>query len=122
MITAAIVTMLAAAAGPDLTGSWRLDGKVESFAYTLDCRLTQNGSALSGVCTDVATSDAEHKPQGSHTLTMGKIEGDKVTFAYQTRFLAIPFNVTYSGVLNGETIRGDITVPGRRGRFTAVRR
>lgn len=104
-----------------VAGHWILDGKFERFAYRLDCRLTQTGEDIGGVCTDVATSDPQHKPQGSHAITSGKVDGDTVRFTYKTHFLAFPFAVNYSGVLDGDRMSGTITVPGWRGAFTAVR-
>lgn len=119
--TVATLALAAPASAADLTGDWRVNGKVDTFAYVLNCRFTQAGDRLSGVCTDMETSDPEHKPQGSHALTSGSVAGDRVTFAYKTHFLAFPFTVSYSGMLTGERITGSITVPGRRGTFTATR-
>jgi hypothetical protein len=117
-LAAAIASPVSAA---DLTGTWKLTAKVESFGFMLNCRLTQAGEKLSGVCTDMATNDPSHKPQGSHTLTIGKVEGDKVSFSYQTHFLLIPFTASYSGVLSGDIIIGEAIAPGHKGTFTAVR-
>jgi hypothetical protein len=109
------------AAATDLTGSWRLSAKVETFAFMLNCRLVQTGERLGGVCTDVATNDPQHKPQGSHPLTEGSVDGDRVSFAYKSHFLLVPFTASYSGVLAGETITGEAIAPGHKGSFTAVR-
>ncbi len=109
------------AAATDLTGSWRLSAKVETFAFMLNCKLVQTGDRLGGICTDVATNDAQHKPQGSHALTAGTVQGDRVSFAYRTHFLLIPFTASYAGVLAGDTITGEAVAPGHKGSFTAVR-
>ena len=118
-ILLALATGQAAAA--DISGVWRLKAKVETFAFELECKLAQTGSKVTGVCTDLATNDAQHKPQGSHTLTMGKVEGDRVTIAYKTHFLLIPFTASYSGLLNGDTIMGEAKAPGHNGTFVATR-
>ena len=111
----------APAAAADVSGVWRLKAKVESFAFELECKLAQAGAKVTGVCTDLATNDPQHKPQGSHTLTMGKVDGDRVTIAYKTHFLLIPFTASYSGVLNGDTISGVAKAPGHDGTFVATR-
>lgn len=119
-LSLAVIATPAAAA--DVTGVWRLKAKVETFAFELECRLNQlAGGRLTGVCTDLATNDPEHKPQGSHTLTTGKVDGDRVSFAYRTHFLLIPFTASYSGVLEGDTIHGEARAPGHSGTFTATR-
>ena len=119
---AALASLIAFPAfAADLTGTWRFSCKVETFGYELECKLVQKGEALSGVCTDLATNDPSHKPQGSHTLTTGRVDGDKVSFAYKTHFLMIPFTASYNGVAAGDRITGEAVAPGHKGGFTAVR-
>ena len=110
------------AVAADVSGVWRLKADVDGFKFELECKLNQlMGGKVTGVCTDLATNDPQHKPQGSHTLTMGKVEGDRVTIAYKTHFLLMPFTAAYSGVLNGDTIKGEAKAPGHTGTFSATR-
>ncbi|MFV4649076.1 hypothetical protein ACNJUT_21020, partial [Mycobacterium tuberculosis] len=60
---AAVATLAATPAfAADLTGTWRLNCKIETFGFELECRLVQQDDRLSGVCTDLATNDPKHKP------------------------------------------------------------
>lgn len=122
LLSLSIVLLATPAAAADVSGVWRLKAKVDSFAFELECKLNQlAGGKLTGVCTDLATNSAEHKPQGSHALTTGQVEGDRVSFAYKTHFLLMPFTASYSGVLEGDAIKGEARAPGYRGTFTATR-
>lgn len=116
---ASLIALPASAA--DLTGLWKLTAKVETFGFTLNCKFAQAGEKLTGVCTDMATNDPQHKPQGSHVLTSGEVSGDKVRFTYKTHFLLIPFTCSYSGVVTGDEFSGEAAAPGHKGTFTAVR-
>ncbi len=118
---AAVGLGAAPAAAADLTGVWRFTCKVETFGFELECRFTQKGDDLSGVCRDMATNDPSHKPQGSHTLTVGHVDGDRVSFAYRTHFLLIPFTASYAGTVSGDRMSGEAIAPGHRGSFSAVR-
>ncbi len=112
---------LCAARAADLSGSWRLDGKVATFAFTLACVFKQDASRLGGACTDASTNDPKLTTGKSHPLTAGRVDGDHVSFTYQSHFLLSTFDVTYAGVQTGDRLQGEVRVPGRRGAFTAVR-
>lgn len=111
----------APAAAGDMTGTWKVSAKVETFAFELSCKLTQTGEKLTGVCTDMATNDPQHKPQGSHKLTSGEVVGDKIHFTYKTHFLLIPFTCAYTGRISGDGFSGEAEATGHKGTFTAVR-
>jgi hypothetical protein len=111
----------APAAAADLSGTWRLTAKVETFGFVLSCKFNQAGEKLTGVCTDLATNDPQHKPQGSHVLTSGEVVGDRVKFTYKTHFLLIPFTCTYTGKITDDGFSGEAAAPGHTGVFTAVR-
>lgn len=123
MHPAVLALALAGATAPpaDVSGLWKLTAKVDGFGFVLHCRLAQAGEKITGQCTDMSTSDPQHRPQGSHVLTSGRVEGDRVSFAYRTHFLLVPFTASYSGVLSGDTITGEAAAPGHKGVFTAIR-
>ncbi len=105
----------------EVAGAWRVSGKVSSFAFTLNCRFTPEGSKLGGLCTDASTSDPKVNAGKSHVITAGSVEGDKVSFTYQSSFLFTKFDVTYTGVAAGDRISGTVNAQGHEGTFTASR-
>jgi hypothetical protein len=111
----------ATAADVSASGAWRVSGKVSSFSFTLNCQFQQSGETLGGRCTDASTSDPNVKGGRSHPLTSGRVQGDHVSFTYGSSFLFTHFDVTYSGVIQGDRMSGQITAQGHPGEFTAVR-
>jgi hypothetical protein len=108
------------AAGPGLAaedpmaGAWRIRGEVQSFSFTLTCRFTRSGEALSGTCFDGGTN----RP---HPLTSGTVTGSQVRWTYQSSFMGQPFKVEYVGTLKDGTISGAVDAAGRKGRFSGSR-
>jgi len=113
-IPAALASGPAFAADTPATGTWTVHGKVSAFQFNLSCRFEQKGEAVGGICYDAGTN----KP---HTLTQGAISGDHISWTYQSSYLLKTFDAAYSGTLAGGSIKGDITVPGYQGQFTAER-
>ena len=121
---AAALVLAAAPAVPADTGvggSWRVEGKVASFAFSLNCAFEPDGDHFGGVCADASTSDPTIKPGRSHALTAGIERGGAVSWTYRSSFLFQAFDVTFNGVRHGDRITGTITVPGRQGAFVATR-
>jgi hypothetical protein len=120
----ALAALAFAAASPtsaEVAGPWHVSGRVASFAFTLNCDFKPEGSSLGGVCTDASTNDPKVNTGKSHVLTSGSVEGDKVSWTYQSSFLFTKFDVAYSGVQTGDRIAGTIHAQGRDGTFTATR-
>ena len=111
----------ASAADSDVSGSWRVEGKVAAFAFSLNCAFKPDGDHFGGVCADASTSDPTIKPGRSHALTAGIERGGAVSWTYRSSFLFQAFDVTFNGVRHGDRITGTITVPGRQGAFVATR-
>jgi hypothetical protein len=113
---AAVLTLAAPALGADdpVSGSWAVKAKVERFAFTLTCDLVRRGSAIGGTCYDGGTRKA-------HQLTRGEIDGDKVSWSYQSSFLGKPFSANYEATLSGNRMAGVVMANGYKGPFTATR-
>jgi hypothetical protein len=112
----AVLILTAPALGADdpVAGRWKLQAKVQSFAFTLTCDFTRSGATLGGTCVDGGSGK-------THPLTRGRVEGDAVTWSYQSSFLGKPFSANYAGRLTGSTLTGVVEASGRSGRFTATR-
>ena len=106
---------LARADADPVSGPWVVHGKVDTFAFVLDCSFERHGDHLGGVCVDSGTSKR-------HPLTAGSVSGDRVNFTYQSNYLITKFDVGFAGMLKGGQMAGTITVPGHAGTFTAMRR
>jgi hypothetical protein len=116
-----VMAVLARPASAEVSGPWRVAGKVSGFAFTLNCDFKTLGDKLGGVCVDASTSDARVKAGKSHALTAGSVHGDAVTWTYQSSFLFSKFDVTYKGTVAENRITGSIDAQGHTGAFTAVK-
>ncbi len=123
LATLAMVSMgaLASPAAAEVAGSWHVAGKVSAFSFTLNCDFKPEGARLGGVCVDASTNDPKINTGKSHTLTAGSVDGDKISWTYQSSFLLSKFNVTFSGTQTGNRMSGSITAQGRDGTFTGVK-
>ena len=119
--TSALVGYCVPASAAEVAGSWRVSGKVSSFAFTLDCNFKPAGGRLGGVCVDASTNTAKVQAGKSHPLTAGSVHGDAVTWTYRSSFLLSKFDVTYTGKLAGDRMNGSLVAQGHQGTFTAVR-
>jgi len=120
----AIIAVLATTASPTLaepSGEWHVTGKVSSFAFTLNCRFKAEGPRLTGECQDASTNDPKLATGKVHPLINGSVQGDHITWTYQSSFLFTKFDVTYDGVQRGDRMSGTITTPRGSGAFTATR-
>jgi len=120
----AMIAVLAATASPTLaepSGEWHVTGKVSSFAFTLNCRFKAEGPRLTGECQDASTNDPKLATGKVHPLINGSVQGDHITWTYQSSFLFTKFDVTYDGVQRGDRMSGTITTPRGSGAFTATR-
>ncbi len=104
---------LARAADDPISGAWVVHGKVETFAFILNCAFERHGDRLGGVCVDDVKNTR-------HPLTAGTVSGDRVTFTYQAKFLLTRFDVVYAGALKAGQMAGTVKVPGHAGTFTAA--
>jgi hypothetical protein len=114
-VVAAIFTPSVSLANDDLlSGLWRVSGRVATFDFSVTCRLERHGEQLGGACLEGGSGKV-------HPLTGGSVDGDKVTWTHQGRFLLKTFNVVYSGVLQGGAMSGELNAAGHSGAFTAAK-
>ncbi|MEO8927762.1 MAG: hypothetical protein ABI306_11430 [Caulobacteraceae bacterium] len=112
---------VASAASAEVSGRWRVAGKVSSFAFTLTCDFRRDGDRLGGVCVDASTNNPKVNAGKSHVLTAGSITGDKISWTYRSSFLFSKFDVTFKGIQTGNRMSGTISAQGHDGTFTAAR-
>ena len=114
MLAVALAAPAAATSAADPAGgTWIVKGKVASHAFTQTCRFDRQGEALSGTCYDAAG--------GAHKLTAGAVSDGRVNWTIRTHFLLASFDVTFSGVVDGDVMTGQVGAYGHAGVFTATR-
>jgi hypothetical protein len=116
----AALGLVGSSSAAETAQSWRVTGKVASFAFTLNCDFRPDGPRLGGSCVDASTNDPKVKGGRSHVITRGRIEGDEISWTYQSSFLLSKFDVTFNGARQGRRMSGAIHVQGHDGAFTAT--
>lgn len=113
-LAAILAAAPAIALAADLSGVWKLDLSVQGQTSTVSCTFTQTGNSIAGPCVGAG---------GSHDAT-GTVDGDKVTFAYDTSIQGQALKVTFTadvqvdGALKGNAdIGGMMAAPftGKKG-------
>ena len=112
----------ASAASADVAGSWHVEGRVATHAFTLNCDFKPDGGRLGGVCVEApGNSDPATKAGKAHPLTAGSVNGADVSWTYPASFLLAKFDIVFAGRMDGDHMTGSINVKGHQGTFTAVR-
>ncbi len=83
-----------------LTGAWQVHTSVSGNESDAVCTFAQKDNNLTGTC---ATD------QGASKL-IGKVDGTKVSWSYDSEYNGSPLTVTYSGTLASGKITGDVDV------------
>jgi len=109
-----LLTSAAFAAGtPNLTGQWSVHNSIAGNESDQECKFVLTETKLVGTCKD---ADKEVKISGS-------IDGNKVTWKYESEYNGTPLTLTYKGTVDDSgKIAGTIDVDpfGVSGDFTAT--
>jgi hypothetical protein len=111
LLLSATVTCMAAD-NVSLTGKWKIHQTVMGNESDSACTFTQKDNDLTGTCT---------ADQGSGKIT-GKVDGNKVSWSYETEYNGTPLTVKFAGTLDAAgNIAGTVNVEqfGVDGDFTA---
>src|SRR5215204_532363 len=93
---------LALLQGTPVTGTWQIKGDVMGAPLTSVCTLKQEGTALTGSCSNDGGAAADVK---------GEVKDGKVTFSHGGDYEGQALTVVYSGTLVSPTeLKGTITV------------
>jgi hypothetical protein len=112
LLLSATVTCIAAD-NVSLTGKWKIHQSVMGNDSDSICTFTQKDNDLTGICT---------ADQGTGKFT-GKVDGNKVSWTYETEYNGSPLTVKYAGTLDSTgNIAGSVNVEqfGAEGDFTAT--
>jgi len=113
LLTTAAVLVLAAD-NPTFSGKWKVHTSVAGNENDSDCTFTQKDNDVTGSCTsDTGT-----------VKTVGKIDGSKINWSYDSDYNGTSLTVKFSGALDSTMtkISGSVSVEpfGVDGDFTAT--
>ena len=103
-----------AAGAPNLTGSWTLHNSISGNESDQPCKFVLAENKLTGSCKSQDDKDLE---------VTGTIDGNKLTFKYDSEYNGTPLTLTYSATLDDSgKIAGTVEVQpfGVSGDFTAT--
>lgn len=102
-----------AAGAPNLTGEWNVHNSIAGNESDQQCTFQLTEKALTGMC----------KSAASEVQITGSLDGNKVTWKYQSEFNGTPLTLTYTATLDDSgKITGNVEVEpfGVTGEFTAT--
>jgi hypothetical protein len=107
---ALVVSLAAAGAAADVSGSWNVEGDVVGNAVKFTCVLKQSGESLSGT----ATVEGKEQPM------KGTVKDRVVSFEFDVDYQGSTYHNVYTGKVNdgNSAIDGKIEVAGVEGVFS----
>ncbi len=98
-----------AVAATDVSGKWTINGDVVGNAVSLDCSFQQNTEGkITGKCSVNGMDPTD-------------VTGDVKDAEFKFSFNASGYVLTYTGTIQGDTVKGNIEVAGVTGMFTGTR-
>lgn len=95
----------------DATGKWTFEQQGRNGAQTVTLDLKADGGSLTGTVTGgMGRGGAEPM-----AISDGKVDGDTISFKVVREFNGNQFVISYKGTVQGDTIKLDVTRPGRGG-------
>lgn len=90
----------ALAADANITGDWTMTIETQTFSGTPTFNLKQEGSKVTGT----------YKGQLGEAPVTGTVAGNEVTLVYEVNAQGMELTVTYSGTVDGNTMKGKVTL------------
>jgi hypothetical protein len=103
-----------AAGAPGLTGQWSIHNSIAGNESDQECSFVQTDNKLSGSC---------KSQEGKDLPVTGSLDGNKLTWKYDSEFNGSPLTLTYTATLDDSgKIAGNVEVDpfGVTGDFTAT--
>jgi hypothetical protein len=102
----------AAAFAADVSGTWKLEGNVAGTAFTMDCKLQQDGKKLAGHCKG---------PDASGDVA-GAVDGEGIEWSQNVDYNGMALTLVFKGKLAKDTeMAGSVEVSGNIGDFKALK-
>jgi len=102
-----------AAGAPSLTGQWSVHNSISGSESDQECKFVQTDNKLAGSC----------KSNEKEVQVTGALDGNKVTWKYDSEYNGTPLTLTYTATLDDSgKIAGSVEVQpfGVSGDFTAT--
>ena len=97
ILASLLVLMASPAFASDVDGKWTGSLDTPNGPVQVSFQFTTDGSTLTGTTTG---------PEGnSVALKNGKVDGEKISFAFDVSFGADPITFNYTGVVNGKELK-----------------
>ena len=94
-------TSALAAGAPNLTGQWSIHNNIAGNESDQECKFVQTETKLSGTC----------KGTDKDVQITGSIDGNKVTWKYESEYNGTPLTLTYTATLDDSgKIAGSVDV------------
>ena len=100
MLASAALAGAALAADANVTGEWDFTVETQAGTGSPHFSLKQDGTALSGT----------YKGQLGEAPVSGTVKGNDVTISFKVNAQGTDLAITYSGTVEGDTIKGKVTL------------
>ena len=87
----------------DVAGKWALTVETQAGTGTPSVVFRQDGETFTGDCSSQVLGDQK---------MTGTIKGNAITFGFKTSFQGNDVTVTYTGTMDGSTMKSKVTVSG----------
>src|SRR5260370_32696802 len=78
-------------AAPNLTGQWKIHSNIAGNENDQECKLVVTDNKITGSC----------KSQDKDLLVIGTVDGNKVSWQYQSEYNGSPLTLIYTANLDG---------------------
>jgi len=99
----------------DVSGKWTFEQQGRNGSQTVTMDRKADGSALTGTGTGGMGGRGGGGAPAPAEISEGKIDGNTITFKVVREFNGNQFVTSYKGTVDGDTMKLDVTRPGRGG-------
>lgn len=99
-LLAAAVVPVTLAADANVTGEWDMAVETQAGAGTPHFSLKQNGNELTGT----------YKGALGEAPVTGTVKGNEISLKFSVSAQGVDFDVSYSGVVEGDTMKGKVVM------------
>jgi hypothetical protein len=110
VVLIALVASIALMAA-DVSGKWTFEQQGRNGSQTVTLNLKADGGTLTGT----VSGGMGRGGNAEQEISDGKVDGNNISFAVKREFNGNTMVITYKGTVDGDTIKLDVTRPGRGG-------